>query len=102
MALFLQDYLNIEIINLYLKTSETQDEAKLKLERMGRRMGRKLTEMFLLHLVSVLLQHSSSIFVKCPPRPFVLSRSGISDMIVNVFWPHVFRSKCSMLPDDKV
>ena len=53
-APFLQDYLNLEVINFFLRTCESSDEAKLKLERIGRRAGRKLTEMFplLFHIVN--------------------------------------------------
>ena len=45
-AFFLQDYLNLEMINLFYRTSETRDECRIKLESIGKKIGEKLTEMF--------------------------------------------------------
>ena len=45
---FLNEYLNLEIVNLYLKTSETQEVCQKRLETIGLRIGEKLTEKFCL------------------------------------------------------
>lgn len=45
-AVFFQEYLNIEIVNFLIRTSETPELAKLKLEKIGRRIGEKMTEVY--------------------------------------------------------
>ena len=43
---FFQEYLNMEIINLYIKTSESEELATKRLESIGFRIGEKITETF--------------------------------------------------------
>lgn len=46
MSDILQEYLNMEIVNLYIQTSESIEVAKKRLETIGLRIGEKLTEKF--------------------------------------------------------
>ncbi|KAH7816993.1 putative trafficking protein particle complex subunit 6 [Monocercomonoides exilis] len=79
-ASFLQDYLNIEIVNLIVRTSETRDMARSKLERMGQQIGEKYTELF---------------FLKTPLPDYQPNLKGVEDYFVNGFWPAVFKGRCN-------
>lgn len=102
-----QEYLNIEIVNLFLRTSESVSEAKLKLEKLGRRVGEKITEVFVFFkkkkiIIIFVVYYFFRLFASYPPSRYEPTRAGVSEFIMNAFWNKVFNSNCKSLSDMKV